>query len=88
MPTLAFSATVTPNVLEHIWESLQLWAPARLYKESLDHPNLTYLVSEIKKPGFEELDFVVPPRMAAFTIPKTMIFVDNIDTTGQLELYL
>ncbi len=34
------------------------------------------------------MDFVISPRMAAFTIPKTMIFVDNINTTGQLELYL
>lgn len=88
MPTLALSATVTPNVLEYVQESLQLRAPVRLYKESLDRPNLTYLVSEIKKPGFEELDFVVSPHMAAFKIPKTMIFVDNIDTAGQLELYL
>ncbi len=60
----------------------------RLYKESLDRINITYLVSEIKKPGFEELDFVMSPRSSAFSIPKTMIFVDNIDTAGDLELYL
>ncbi len=88
VPTLALLATVTPNVLEYVRESLQLRAPARLYKESLDRPNLTYLVSEIKKPGFEELDFIVSPCIAAFTIPKTMIIIDNIDTAGQLELYL
>lgn len=58
VPTLALSATITPNVLEYVRESLQLRAPVRLYKESLDRTNLTYLVSEIKKPGFKELDFV------------------------------
>lgn len=49
---------------------------------SLDHPNLTYLISKIKKPGFEELDFDVSLCMGAFKIPKTMIFIDNITTTG------
>lgn len=88
VPTLALSVTVILNVLEYVRESLQLRAPAQLYKESLGRPNLTYLVLEIKKPGFKKLDFVIFSCIAAFTIPKTMIFVDNIDTTGQLELYL
>lgn len=77
MLTLALSATVTPNVLEYVRESLQLQAPVRLYKESLYCIIITYLVSEIKKLGFEKLDFVVCPHSAAFAIPKTMIFVDR-----------
>lgn len=75
--TLVLSATVTPIVLEYVRESLQLQAPVRLYKESLYCTIITYLVSEIKKLGFEKLDFVVSPRSAAFAIPNIMIFVDR-----------
>lgn len=57
-------------------------------QKSFDRSNLTYLISEIKKPGFEELDFVISPCIVALTILKTMIFVYNIDTVGQLKLYL
>lgn len=60
----------------------------RLYKNLLEQLNLTYLVLEIKKPDFEERDFIVYPCIIAFKISKTIIFVANIDTAGQLELYL
>ncbi len=86
--TLVLSIIVISNVLEYVRESLQLRAPEWLYKNPLDRHNLTYLILKIKKPGFEELDFIVSPYMAAFTILKIKIFVDNIDTVGQLELYL
>ena len=88
IPTLALSATVTPNVLEYVRESLQLRESIQLYKESLDHPNITYMVTEIKKPRFEELDFLVSPTTGASAIPKTMIFVDNIKTAGEMATYL
>lgn len=53
-----------------------------------NHHNLIYLVLEIKIPGFEELGFVVSFCITAFKILKTIIFVDNIDIVGQLDLYL
>lgn len=85
---LALSKRVTSNVLEYVLKFLQLQVPVQLYKELLDHPNFTYLVLEIKKPGFEKLDSDGSPYITAFKIPKIMILIDNINMTGQLEPYL
>lgn len=60
----------------------------QLYKELSDCPNITYLVLEIKKSGFKKLDYIISPCIAASKIPKTTIFVDNIDKAEQLKLYL
>lgn len=60
----------------------------QLYKELFDHPNITYLILEIKKPDFKELDFIVSPCIAASKIPKTLIFVNNIDMVERPVLYL
>lgn len=79
VPTLVLSATITPTVLEYIRESLKLRPAIRLYQESLDRPNITYLVGEIVMPKYEDLAFLVPNGSGAGAIPKTMIFVDNID---------
>ena len=49
---------------------------------------MTYMVTEIKKPRFEELDFLVSLITGALVIPKTMIFVDNINTAGEITIYL
>lgn len=73
--------TVTPNILEYIRISLKLSPPSRIYRQPLDRPNLTYIVSRIYKTGFKDFDFLIPSRGAVGEIPKTMIFVDKIDDT-------
>lgn len=71
---VALSATITRNVLECIRESLHLHTPVHLYKRTLDRPNITYMVQEIKKIvkkiGFQELDILIPSggAMASLTL--------------------
>lgn len=88
VPTLALSATITPTVLEYIRKSLKLRPAIRLYQELLDRPNITYLVREIVKPKYEDLTFLVPNSSGAGAIPKTTIFVDNIDEVQRIAVYL
>lgn len=88
IPILVLLATVIPNVLKYILKSLQLHNPIRLYKELLDHPNIIYIVMEIKKPRFEELDFFVSLTTGASAIVKTMIFANNIKIAGEMATYL
>ena len=88
VPTLMLSATITPNVLEYIRVSLKLPSPLRIYRQPLDRPNLTYMVTPIRNPGFEDLAFVIPRGGAVADIPKTMIFVDSIDKAVQMTKYL
>ncbi len=76
---MALFATFMHNVLEYIRESLYLHMPVHLYKQTLDRPNITYIVKEIKQKGFKELDVLVPQTRGILNIPKTMIFVDQIE---------
>lgn len=52
IPYLILSATMTNNVLGYIRKSLHLRAPIPLYERTLDRPNITYFVAEIRKPGY------------------------------------
>lgn len=88
IPTLVLSVTVTPNALKYVCKSLQLYKPIQLYKKLLDHPNIIYMVIEIKNPRFEELDFFVFPTISASAISKTINFVNNIKTMGKIVTYL
>ena len=79
---------MTNNVLDYICAFLNLRSPVRLYKQSLDCPNITCGVAEIKKPGYEELDVFVLSIGRLSAIPKTMIFVDSINEGMALTKYL
>ncbi|WP_375449374.1 hypothetical protein, partial [uncultured Nostoc sp.] len=79
VPTLILSATITPNILDYIRVSLKLPAPLRIYRQPLDRPNLSYIVSPIRKSGFQDLAFLIPTLGSIADIPKTMIFVHKID---------
>lgn len=79
MPTLALSITITPIVLEYICKSLKFRPAIWLYQELLDRPNIIYLVGEIVKPKYKDLAFLVPDGSRASAIPKTIIFVNNIN---------
>ncbi len=82
------SATVTPNILEYIRVSLKLSLPSRIYRQILDHSNLTYIVSLIRKTRFKDLDFFILSRGTVSEIPKTIIFVDKIDNAIQMAKHL
>lgn len=93
VPIMAVSATITRNVLEYIRVTLHLHTPVHLYQRSLDRPNITYMVQEIKRKGFQELDILLPSGEAAavasvFGIPQTMIFVDKINEGILIAEYL
>ena len=66
---------------------LNLYLPIRLYKQSLDHLNITYVVAKIKKPGYKELDILVLSIKGLSAIPKTMIFVNSINKGMALTKY-
>lgn len=88
IPMVLLSATITPNILEYIRVSLKLSPPSRIYRQPLDRPNLTYIVSPIRQAGFKDLDFLIPSGGAVGEIPKTMIFVDKIDDAVEMAKYL
>ncbi len=56
--TLLMSARVTLNILKYIRVSLKLSPSSRIYRQPLDQPNLTYIVSPIPKPDMKTLLFL------------------------------
>ena len=76
VPIFVLLATITPIVLEYICKSLKFYLATRLYRESLDRANITYMVSEILKSNFKDFSFLMPNNIGVNLIPKTMIFVD------------
>lgn len=68
------------DVLGYIRKSLSLCAPIRLYERTLDRPNITYVVAELRKPDFQEFADLIPLEPNCAAIPKTMIFVDKSAT--------
>ena len=88
IPIIALSATITKNVLEYIRTSLHLRSPVHLYKRTLDRPNITYMVQEITKPGFGELDMLLSEGGGVADVPKTMVFVDSINEGIRITTYL
>ena len=79
---------MTNNVLDYICAFLNLRLPVRFYKQFLDCPNIIYDVAKIKKPGYEKLNIFVLSIRGLSAIPKTMIFVNNINEKMALTEYL
>ena len=71
--------TITSNIMEYIQISLKLSLPLQIYRQPLDYPNLTSIVSSIRKTGFKNLDFLISSGDTIGKISKIMIFVDKID---------
>lgn len=84
---LALSGMVTPNVLDYISTWLKLWLSIQLYKKLFNYPNLIYIIAKIRKPKFKKLAFVMSLIATTFCIPKTMIFINNIDNAGEISNY-
>lgn len=60
----------------------------KLYKQSLDHPNIAYDVAKIKKSRYKELNVFVPSIGDLSIILKTIIFVNSINEGIALIEYL
>lgn len=85
---MALSATIMHNVLEYICESLHLHMSVHLYKQTLNWPNITYMVKQIKQRRFKKLDVLVPQAGGGILdIPKTIIFIDKIEDRLKMAKY-
>ncbi len=89
VPIMAVSATMTSNTLEYVRKTLNLKTPVRLYRRLLDRPHITYTLVSITSSGFEDLNFLIPPKISSIgNIEKTMIFVDSVEKDIALEIHL
>ncbi len=80
---------MTPNTLEYVRKTLNLKTPVRLYWRPLDRPNIIYTIIPITSPGFEDLNFLILPKISSIgNIEKTMIFVNSIEKGRALAIYL
>ena len=86
---VAMSATVTPNVLEFVADTIGLWARFRLYKQSIDRVNISQFVCQIsKESGYTQLSPLLGGTGATWTVPKTMVLVDSIDEATVIGRFL
>lgn len=85
---MALSATIIRNILKYICKSLHLQKPVHLYKQTLDQPNITYMVQKINEKVFKELNILVPQTRGILNIPKTIIFVSKIKNGYKMAQYL
>ncbi len=89
VPIMAVSVIITPNILECIRKMLNLKTPVRLYQRPLNRPNITYTVAPITSSGFEDLNFLITPKISGIgNIKKTMIFIDSVEKSRALAIYL
>lgn len=77
-------ATITLNVLGYIRELFHLYALTLFYKQLLNCPNITQIVTYISKQGFNDLDYLVPK---VSIISKTMVFMLKIEDVMALAAY-
>lgn len=93
-PVIAVTATLTARVRRAIHASLhfaQSNTPSRFINKGNDRSNVSIVVRacEHTLSSFADLDFVIPSNIRhAGEIPKTYIYVDNIDTGGEIIDYL
>lgn len=82
-------ATITLNIFKYARTTLNLKIPIRLYLRFLDYLNITYIIAIIISSCFENLKFLIPPKIGSISnIKKTIIFVNNIEKDIVLEKYL
>lgn len=91
-PVAALSATLAPNVLGYIHKPLLLSSPTILFRETIGRSNVTLAIIPLQeKPesSLHELDFLVDPAVeAAFSIQRTFVIVDNVDSAHHIVQYL
>lgn len=85
---LILSVIFTPNILDYIWIFLKLLLSSRIYRLSLDWPNVKYMIYFIQKSGFWDLAFLIFKDNLISGILKIIVFIDKIKGTIKLERYL
>lgn len=89
IPIMAISVTITPNILKYVRKTTNLKTAVRLYWRSLDYVNIIYTVVPITNSSFQNLNFRILSKLSAIgNIEKTMIFVNSIEKSIALGLYL
>lgn len=89
LPFVALTATATPKVFNFVIKTACLRSSLRLYKMSIDRPNITQLVAQIDpRQGYAHFRTLIKTRGGPWRIPKSMIFVDSIDECTQIAEYL
>ena len=88
VPVVALSATFSRQMKRKIIESMNLKEPFQISR-TIRRRNVFKMVCPIEKPGFEELDILIPQDLSHIDeIPTTLIFLDNIDRGIDLAHYL
>ncbi len=91
-PVIALTATLTGRVRCDIQSKLQFPKFGSLFRnEGNDRPNVSIVVRACHNPlnSFTDLDFVIPNHIKNHQdIPKTWIYVDNINTGNEMINYL
>lgn len=76
---LVFFAIITNNIFGYICKLLCFYTLVWFYEQSLNWPDITYIVAKIRKLEFNKFATFIPLLKFYFAIPKTMIFVNNIN---------
>lgn len=79
MPTLMLLVIITLMILKYICKLLKLKLLIRFYQELLDRLNIIYMIKKITKPKYKNLIFFLPNGAGVGVIPKTRIFIYNIE---------
>lgn len=86
---MAVLVTMTPNIFEYIWKSLNLKTSVPLYWKVLNCLNITYTIILMTIFDFKDLNYLILPKIDDMSnIKKIMIFVDNIEKNRALKIYL
>ncbi|KAL1658031.1 P-loop containing nucleoside triphosphate hydrolase protein [Schizophyllum commune] len=93
-PVIALSASLTRRVKRDVIEVLQMQGrthPKFFLNAGNDRGNVSIVVRPIHNPmnAYSDLDFVIPPSTTCpENIPKTWIYVDDINAGGQIVDHL
>lgn len=86
---MVVSVTITLNTLKYTRKTLILKTLVYLYSRPLDCSNITYIIALITSFSFNNLDFLIPPKISSINnIEKTINFIDNEKKDITLEKYL
>lgn len=77
---IAISAIITTNILKYIKKPLNLKMLVCLYQKLLDYLNIIYIITSIISSNFENLHFLILPKIYNISnIKKTIIFINSIE---------
>lgn len=76
---MAMLATMIINTHEYFRKTVNFKTPVCLYRRPLDYLNISYTVVLIISSGFEDLNFLVSPKIGGIgNIDQILIFLDSV----------